>query len=162
MEIEQVKFLGQVSTIMRVLASTDDDLLSYFDKINDTGLNTTENKNSFNDRLIISHSVEVNRGKIRGKLHLEHIFRFCKTFKKNRENLGFQLTFRTADLQDIIFTTIAEDITVTIESFYLFVPIIIPNTETQLMYNESIKNICTITYDSWFTERKMSTDGLEL
>ena len=30
------------------------------------------------------------------------------------------------------------------------------------MFNESIKNNHTITYDSWYTERKLSTDGNEL
>ena len=29
------------------------------------------------------------------------------------------------------------------------------------MYNESIKNKYTITYDSWYTECKLSTDGIE-
>ena len=36
MEIEHVNFLGQASTFMRALTSKDGDLLSYFDKINDT------------------------------------------------------------------------------------------------------------------------------
>ena len=36
MEIEQVKFLGQVSTIMRPLTSKDRDLLSHFDNIDET------------------------------------------------------------------------------------------------------------------------------
>ena len=30
------------------------------------------------------------------------------------------------------------------------------------MFNESIKNNYTITYDSWYAERKLSTDGNEL
>ena len=30
------------------------------------------------------------------------------------------------------------------------------------MFNESMKNNYTITYDSWYTERKLSTDGIEL
>ena len=30
------------------------------------------------------------------------------------------------------------------------------------MFNEPIKNNYTITYDSWYTERKLSTDGIEL
>ena len=42
------------------------------------------------------------------------------------------------------------------------VPILIPNTATQLMLNEPNKNNYTITYDSWYTERKLSTDGNEL
>ena len=44
---------------------------------------------------------------------------------------------------------------------YLFVPILIPNTETQTMLNESFKNTFTIPYDSWNTERKLPTDGNE-
>ena len=36
-----------------------------------------------------------------------------------------------------------------------------PNTETQVMFNESNKNIYTITFDSWYTERKIVTDSGE-
>ena len=66
------------------------------------------------------------------------------------------------DLQDIIFTTIADDINVTINSLYFYVPQIIPSTSTQVMFNESIMNNYTITFDSWYTERKISNDGREL
>ena len=66
------------------------------------------------------------------------------------------------DLQDIVFTTLANDITVTINSLYLFVPQLIPNTQTQVMFNEAIMNNCPITFDSWYTERKISNDGREL
>ena len=66
------------------------------------------------------------------------------------------------DLQDIIFTTIANNINVTINSFSLYVPILIPNTQFQVMSNESFMNIHTITFDSWYTERKNSNDGREL
>ena len=55
MQIEHVKMLGQVSTIMRSLTNKDGDLLSYFDKIIDTDENASMNNNSINDRLIISH-----------------------------------------------------------------------------------------------------------
>ena len=41
-------------------------------------------------------------------------------------------------------------------------PIIIPNTQTQVMFNESFLNNYTITFDSWYTERKISTNGREL
>ena len=44
----------------------------------------------------------------------------------------------------------------------MFVPILIPNAETQVMFNESTKNSNTITYDSFYTERKSYTDGNEL
>ena len=63
------------------------------------------NSNSLNDRLINSHSDAVNRGKIKGHLPIEHFFGFCKTFKKITKNLGFHFTFKTADLQNIIFTS---------------------------------------------------------
>ena len=38
----------------------------------------------------------------------------------------------------------------------------LPDTETQDMFNESIKNSYTITCDSWYAERKLSTVGNEL
>ena len=44
----------------------------------------------------------------------------------------------------------------------MFVPVLIPNTETQVMFNEAIQNSYAITCDSWYTERKLSTDGNEL
>ena len=69
---------------------------------------------------------------------------------------------KTNDLQKFFFTTKATDINVTVNSLYLFVPILMPNTETQVMFNESIRNNYTITYDSWYTEPKLSTDGNEL
>ena len=61
--------------------------------------------------LIDNHNVagqEVNKGKIKGQLLLENIFGFCKSFTKITKNLGFHIKFKTADLQDIIFTTIGE------------------------------------------------------
>ena len=66
------------------------------------------------------------------------------------------------DLQDIIFTTLADDINVTISSLYLYVPQLIPSTSTQVIINESIRNNYTITFDSWYTTRKFSNDGREL
>ena len=89
MEIEHVKNLGQVSTIMRSLTSNDGDLLSYFDNINDTDENASMHNNSINDRLINSHGEPVNRGRIKRDLPLEHIFGFCKTFKKIMKILAF-------------------------------------------------------------------------
>ena len=91
-EIEHVKFLGQVSNGIRPLTNKDGDLLSYFDNINDRDENTSMNKISINDRLTNSQIVEINRGKIKGQLPLEHIFGFCETLTKITKNLGFQLT----------------------------------------------------------------------
>ena len=64
--------------------------------------------------LITDYDVNSNRRKIKGQLPLEHIFVLCKTFEKITKQLGFHLTFKTADLQDIIYTTLANNITVTI------------------------------------------------
>ena len=159
MDLEDVKYVGQVSTIMRLLTSKDGDLSSYFDKNGEAVIN---NDNPLKQILINNHAVDANKGKIKGHLALEHIFGFCKTFTKITKNLGFHLKYKMNDLQDIIFTTLANDINVTINSLYLFVPILIPNTQTQVMFNEAIMNDYTITFDSWYTERKISNDGREL
>ena len=83
-------------------------------------------------------------------------------FKKITKILGFQITFKTANLQDIILTAIATDINVTINNLYLCVPILIPKTQTQVVFNESIMKNYTITFDSWYTECKISKDGRKL
>ena len=132
MDIEDIKYVGQVSTIMRLLTSKDNDLASYFDKNGDAVI---EINNPLKKVLINNHAVDANKGKIKGHLSLEHIFGFYKTFKKITKNLGFHLKFKMNDLQDIIFTTLANDINVTINSLSLFVPILIPNSQTQVMFN---------------------------
>ena len=90
------------------------------------------------------------------------MFGFCKNFKKLTKNLGFHLTLKTNDLQIIITNSLAKDINVTVNNFYLYVPVLILDSNTQVMFNESNKNNYIITYDSWHTERKLSTDGNEL
>ena len=112
--------------------------------------------------LISNHEADASRGKIKGQLPLEHIFGFCKTFKKVTKTLGFRITFKTANLQDIIYTTIAAgtQINVTINSLCLFVPFLIPTTETQLMFNESIQNKYRIFFDECYTERRIVTDQI--
>ena len=159
MDLEDVKYVGQVSTIMRLLTSKDSDLSSCFDK---NGERELDDKNPLKQVLINNHAEEVNKGKIKGQLSSEHKFRFCKTLKKITKNLGFHLIFKLNDLQDIIFTTAATDINVAIISLYLYVPIIVPSSDTQLLFNEAIMNNFTITFDSWYTERKISKDGREI
>ena len=147
MEIENIKFVGQVSTILRALTSKDGDLLSHFDKIDESPAES--NNTTLKQMLIDNHTEAVNRGKIKGQLLLEDKLGFCKTFKKIKKKLGFHITLKTNDLQNIIFTTLADDINVTINSLYLFVPILTANSETQVMFNESIKKNYTLTFDSW-------------
>ena len=134
-------------------------MLSDFDQIDESA--AASNNTSLKHMLINNHTEAANRGKVKGQLLLEDIFGFCKTFKKITKNLGFHITIKTNDLQNIIFTTLANDINVTINSLYLFVPIITPNSERQVLFNESIKNNYTITFDSWYTEQKIVTDGGE-
>ena len=159
MDIEVNKNNGPVSTNKRLLKFEDGDLSPYFDK---NGESVSDNDNPLKQILINNHAVEVTKGKIKGQLALEHIFGLCKTFKKITKNLGFHLIFKMNDLQDIIFTTIADDNNVTINSLYLYVPQLIPSTTTQVMFIEAIMNNYTITFDSWYTELKISNDGREL
>ena len=161
-DVEHNNHVGQVSTIMRSLTSRDGDFLSRFDIINEENTLADLNSTPFKQMLFDNHTEPAHKVEIKGHLPLEHLFGFCKTFKKITKNLRFHLTFKTTDLQNRTFTTIATDINVSVNSFYLYVPVIIPNSEMQVMFNESNKNIHTITYDSWYTERKLSTDGNEL
>ena len=147
MDLEDIKYVGQVCTIMRSLTSKDRDLSSYSDKNGEAVINID---NLLKQILINNHAVEANKGKIKGQIPLEHKFGFCETFKKITKKLGFQLQFKMNDLQDIIFTTIANGINVTIDSLYLYLPILIPNTQTQVMFNEAIMNNYTTTFDSWW------------
>ena len=65
---------------------------------------------------------------------------------------------KTNDLQDIIYTSMADDINVTINSLYLYLPNFIPSVETQLMCNEATQNIYKISYDDYYTERRVISD----
>ena len=158
MDLEDIKFVGQMSTIMRMITSKDSDLSSCFDENGEKALN---DNNPLKQLSINSHTADVKKGKIKVHLALEYRFRFCKTFKKITKNLGFHLTFKMNDVQDIIFTTIATDINVTNNSLYLYVPILIPNSQTQLLFNESSMNNYTVTFDSYYTGRKTLNDGRE-
>ena len=159
MDLEDIKYVGQVSTIMRLLTSKDNDSSSYFDKNGEAVMN---DNNPLKQILINNHAVEANKDKIKHHLALELIFVFCRTLEKMTKSLDFQRKFKLKDLQDIIFTTIANDINVTINSLYLYVTILIPNTQTQVIFNEAVMKNYTITSDSWYTERKISSDGREL
>ena len=85
--------------MMRLLTSKDGDLSTCFDKIDETEAEI--DNTSLKHILINNHTIQANKGKIIRQLPLEHIFGFCKTFKKITKNLGFHLIFKTADLQDI-------------------------------------------------------------
>ena len=72
--------------------------------------------------MLIDNHTDANKGRIKGYQYLEDIFGFCKTFKKVTKKLGFHLTFKTNDLQNIKYSFMADDINVTINNLYLYVP----------------------------------------
>ena len=82
-EIENNKYLGHFSTIMRILTQKDGDPSSYFDKIDERedGIANSTLKHV----LIDSHTNEDKKGRKRANLLLAHSFGFCKTFKKKQK-----------------------------------------------------------------------------
>ena len=167
-DIEINKFCGQVSTIMRTISNKDGDLLSQFDNINENDLPVLERladlppqiRDSPHHKMLINNHTDANKGKIKGYLYLEDIFGFCKTFKKVTKNLGFHITFKTNDLQNIIYSSMADDINVTINNLYLYVPNLIPSVETQVMFNEATQNNYKIYFDERYTERRIISDTI--
>ena len=139
-EIEQSKYVGPISTIMRLLTQKDRDLSTYFDikveKENDIN-------NSSIKQILNNNHTEANRGLIRGLLPSEYIFGFARSFKKITKGLGIEIDLRTSNRkQDFLYTTLDDnDVNVTINSISLFIPQIIPSPETQYIFNEAISNI---------------------
>ena len=122
-DIEHNKFCGQISTIMKLLSNEDDDLLSQFGNINENDIPLLERladlppqiRSTPHQKMLIDNHSDANKGKIKGYLYLEDIFGFCKTFKKVTKNNVF--TFCSpANLQNIIYTSMEDDINVTINS----------------------------------------------
>ena len=134
-DIEINKFCGQVSTIMRLISNKDGDLLSQFDNINENDIPVLERladlppqvRDSPHQKMLINNHTDANKGRIREYLYLEDIIGFCETFRKVTKNLGFHITFKTNDLQNIIYSSMADGINVTNNNLYLYVPNLIPN-----------------------------------
>ena len=160
-EIEHKRNLGNVLTIMRLLTQKDGDLSSYFDKIDETegGIDNSTIK----QLLIDSHTNEDNKGKLGANLPLEHIFGFCKTFKKITKGLRFELQITTSNgKQSFIYTTLAgNDFNVTINSNYLYIPSLVPSAEQQQIFKETIRESFTLSFDAWVTDRKPVNTGNE-
>ena len=77
------------------------------------------------------------------------------------KQLGFHLTFKTADLQDIIYATLGDDIKVKFDQLFLYVALFIPDAQTQLMFDDSIKNSFSLSFHSWTSDRKAVDTQLE-
>ena len=80
---------------MRLLTQKDGDLSSYFDKIDERVAKIGDS--TLKKLLIDSRTNEDNKGKIIANLPLEHLFGFCKTFKKITKGLGFELQLKTSN-----------------------------------------------------------------
>ena len=78
-EIEQNKFVGPVSTIMRLVTQKDGDLTTCFDITdeNETGIDNSSLK-----QILINDLTADNRGFIRGHLPLDFFFVFVNRLKK--------------------------------------------------------------------------------
>ena len=68
--------------------------------------------------------------------------------------------FKTNDLQDIIYISMVDDFNVTINILYLYVPNLIPSVETELTFNQATQNIYKISFDEYYTERRLISDLL--
>ena len=68
---------------------------------------------------------------------------------------------KTADLQDFIYTTPGDNLKVNFNKLFLFVPKFIPDAQTQIMFNDSIKDGSTLSFDSWTSEKKTVDTQLE-
>ena len=167
-DFEINKFCGQISTIMRVISNEDGDLLSQFDNIKENDIPILERladlppqiRSTPYQKMLIDYHTDANKGKIKGYLYLEDIFGFCKTIKEVTKNLRFHITFKRNDLQNIIYSSMADDRNVTFMNLYLYVPNLIPNVETQVMFNEATQNNYEITFDEWYTERRVISDTI--
>ena len=153
---------------MKLISNKGDDLLSQFGNINENDIPLLERladlapqiRSTPHQKMLIDNHTHANKRKIKGYLYLEDIFGFCKTFKKVTRNLGFHLLFKTANSQHFIYTSMADDINVTIISLYLYIPNLIPSVENQIMFNEANQNNYKISFDEWYTERRIISDLL--
>ena len=151
---------------MRVISNKDGDLISQLDNFNENDIRVLERladlppqiRDTPHQKKLINNHTDANKGKTKGYLYLEDIFGFWKTFKKVTKILGFHKMFKTNDLQNIIYSSMADDINVTINNLYLYVPNLIPNVETQVMFNEATQSNYEIFYHECYTERQVISD----
>ena len=152
-EIEQSKYVGPISPIMRLATQKDGDITTHFDIIDEseTGINNSSLK-----QVLINNHTKDNRVTIRGHLPLEYCFGLCESFKKMTNGLGFELDLRTSNRkQDMLDPTLGDnDVNVTTNSTSLFIPQIIPSPQTQVYFMYTILKSCTLSYESWMTDRK--------
>ena len=111
--------------------------------------------------MLINNPTDDNKGKIKGHLHLEDKFGFCKSFRKVIRNLSFHIIFKTVSLKNKINTSMADDKDVTINMLYLYVRNPIASVETQLLFNKATQNNYKISYDESYTKRRVLSDMID-
>ena len=156
-EIEQNKYVGPDSTIIRFLTGKDADFSAYFNKIDEDKI---INK-SLKEKLIDNHKSPAKKRKIFSQLPFQQVFRFCNTFEKLTKDLDFNMTFETNELKKKLYTTLPEFliIRVTFDKLHLYVPNFIPGPERQVKINDSIEKSFTQSFDCWTTDRKVVNTG---
>ena len=153
---------------MRAISNKGGELLSQFDNIIENDIPTFERlvdlspqiRSTLHQKMLIDNHTDAKKGKIKGCLYLGDIFGFRKTFKKVTKNLGFHITFKTNDLQNTIYSSMVDDKNVTNNNLYLYVSNLIPSVETQVMFNEATQNNYKISFDEWYTERRVISDTI--
>ena len=78
-EVEQNKFVGPVSSILKVVTRRVGDLSTYFDKFDEIELGC---KSPSLKQLLINNQKQGRRSVIRGQLLLKLFFKICKSFEK--------------------------------------------------------------------------------
>ena len=148
-EIEQSKHDGPVSTVMSLIKHKHTDLSTYFKKFDETGTGIVNT--SLKYLVVNNHIVYATKGNMKGHLPLEHIFDFCKNFKKNNKTSGFKLRLQTSTSEKSgIFTTMGGNhISGTIKSSSLYIPIFIPRLQIPLKLNEANNKSFTLLSISW-------------
>ena len=152
---------------MKVISNKDGDLLSQFDNINGNDIPILERlgdlppqtRKAPQQKMFTNNHTDGNK-KTKGYLYLEDIFRFCENFKKVIKYLGFHITFTTITLQNIIHTSMVDDINVTAKNLYLYVPNLIPFVETKLLFIKATQKIHKISYDECYTKRRVILDKI--
>ena len=107
-----------------------------------------------------NNHTDLNKRKTKAYLYLKEFFGFCKTFRKVPKMLGFHLMLKTADLQDIIYTSMGHDVNLTINNLYHYIPNLIPCVETQLTSNEATQKNYKTSFDELYTEKRLLSDLL--
>ena len=135
---------------MRALTSKCEDLISKFDKIDESEAeieNTT-----LHHHLINNHHLASNEVKIKAQLPSEPILGFCRTFKKITTQLRIHSKLLIYKISVTQYTVMSK---VNFEILLLFVTIFIPHAQAQLMFNDSNNNSVTLSFDSRYTAGKI-------